>query len=190
MKNDKEVKELHCGGCGQWHDRGGRVRLPIEAKIKPVHGSITVFSMPHACLAAGLIGKDVPDEQVLNSEVLSGLAERKWDCSVERFLDDAKKLGVDTERAISKIGPQQGATIGWTSDGTELSRSLARETGVCPDLGITLAVLSRRVGDIFIGAREPDLNWETLFGSSFAVDEGLGPAPDLLSEPWNRYRWW
>jgi hypothetical protein len=188
MKNLKEIKELHCGPFPPSY--GGRTKLPIEAEIKPVYGRATIFSAPHACLAAGLIGEELSEGQVVNWEHLKELADTKWDHSVDRFLADAKTLGVNSKSQVGNGDALRGAIIGWTFSDTPISSLTVKEWGFCSDLDLTLAILSRRVGDIFIGAREPDLSWDTLFGSCFAVDEELGPAPDLLSEPWNRFKWW
>ena len=61
--------------------------------------------------------------------------------------------------------------------------------GVCPDIDITLAVLSRRVGDIFISSRNPDYSWGKLFDSPFEVDEDFCIAPGLKSDPWSKFKW-
>ena len=53
-----------------------------------------------------------------------------------------------------------------------------RHYGICPDLTTTLAVLFRRVADIFISWRPGDFTWDTLFGSAFEMDEELGEPRD------------
>lgn len=188
MKNDEEVKDLHCfpfaGGS-----IGGRPKLPIDAEIKSVFGRV-VFSLPHACLAAGLIGKDLSNGQMLNGKLLAELSCQKWDNSVERFFDDLKIIGLDRDRLFKRETAFRGALIGWTFTFKSPDNVALKIWRVCSELDLTILMLSKRVGDIFISSREPDLSWDSLFGSYFGIDEDINSASDLLSDPWNRYKWW
>lgn len=191
MNKDKEIKDLQCSPFPLPPQRygGGRERLPIDAKIKPVHGRTTVFSLPHACLATGLIGGEVPQGQSINWQVLTAMVEKKWNHSVDRFFEDVKRLGFKKENFENGKFNYKGAIIGWSGLQARLTPAKLKDLVVCPDLDLTMTIVSRRIGDIFIAAREPNFSWETLFGSSFAIDEDLGSFPDLLSEPWDRFKW-
>ena len=194
MTNNKQIKELHCDGQGGWSDLrcrfggsggfGGRPKLPIDAELDPVHGQITALSLPHACLAAGLL-RTPEKNQVLNWRVLVEMAEKQWEGSSESFLADAKKVGVNRNSVDKQASKYSGVIIGWSGPSTYHNIAL----GVCPDIDTTLAVLARRVGNLFISSRKPDYSWERLFGSAFEVDENLCVAPDFRSDPWSRFKW-
>jgi hypothetical protein len=188
MKNEEEIKELHCGPF--WgRSSGGRPRLPVEAEIKAVNNRTTVFSLPHACLAAGLLGEGLKQLEVSDWHCLQELANEKWGQSMERFFSDLKSLGVTSETVVLKSIWTQGAIIGWSFPGEAPIRPRMGLLRICPDLDLTLAVLSKRVADIFISTRDPDFRWDNLFGSGFEIDEDVIQAPDLFSDPWKRFKW-
>ena len=191
MTDNKQIKELHCDGQGGWSCHGGghggfggRSKLPIDAELAPVHGQITALSLPHACLAAGLL-KTPAKSQALNWRLLIEMAEKQWEGSSERFLTDAKTVGVNKGSVDKQASKYHGVIIGWAGPSPYYNIAL----GVCPDIDITLAVLTRRVGDMFISSRRPDYSWERLFGSAFEVDENFCIAPDFKSDPWSKFKW-
>lgn len=155
----------------------------------PVHGQTTVLSLVHACLVSGLLDGNL-DGMPLNGPILKELCQQRWGGSIERFFEDLTKKGVTKESINSRVASFKGAIIGWTP-GSEQDRSANKKVqwGICPEIGLTLGILSRRVGDIFIASREPDYRWENLFGNPFEVDENLGPAPDLKNPPWTKFHW-
>ena len=185
MKN-AEIDALHCGPPFGGGGSGGRPRLPIDIDIKPVTGKVTVISLPHACLAAGLFDDRMSQDVVLEWAVLAELCKERWDSSIERFFSDAEKIGITKTTADQSVSGLRGALIGWTGDNI-INRGYS--IGVCPDMNSVLGVLSRRVGDIFISSRAPEYTWDNLFGSPFEVDEDIFPAPVLSDEPWIKYRW-
>ena len=187
MTNNKQVSKLHCGSmCGGYYGGGygGRPKLPIGAELTPVHGQITVLSLPHACLAAGLL-KTSAKSQAITWRLLVEMAEKKWEGSSEKFLADAKIIGVDRSSVDKQASKYSGVIIGWAGPSTYHNIAL----GVCPDIDTTLAVLARRVGDMFISSRKPSYSWKRLFGSTFEVDEDFCTAPDFKSDPWSRFKW-
>jgi hypothetical protein len=58
----------------------------------------------------------------------------------------------------------QGAIVGWTPDDDELLRC-------CGDIALCVAVLSRRIGDLYLARRDADLSWRAVFGAPFAIDD-------------------
>lgn len=186
--NRESRSVLHCfpfGGGGGWG--GGRERLPIDATIRPVHERVTVISLPHACLAAGLLETESKRRSVDWCR-LAHLVQDKWAGSVERFLLDAGTAGATFDRADAVAAALHGAVIGWAGPDSPSSPAAA-PFGVCPDLNLTLAILGRRVANMFVAARTPDYSWSALFGSTFAFDDDLCEAPLLADQPWSRFRW-
>jgi len=192
MTDNRYMKELHCDGMGGWsccgshggRGYGGRPPLPIEAELAPVYGQTTVFSLPHACLAAGLL-TNVEKDQPLQWSILMKLAQERWEGSPQQFLKEAEKVGVNETSIDAHAKKYKGVVIGWSGPSTGQGHPF----GICPDIGTTVTVLSRRVGDLFVSSRDPDYSWQSLFGSPFEVDEHLCEAPDLKSPPWSGFKW-
>lgn len=150
---------------------------------------MTVISLPHACLAAGLLD-DVRNGEALNWLVLGDFVAKKWQDSADNFLADLEKIGITKESVDRKVQNLKGSIIGWTGwKDKQIGHALTSEFGICPDLTITLGVLSRRIADIFIPSREPDFTWNTLFGSSFEIDDDFCPNFTLEDDPWRAYQW-
>jgi len=163
-------------------------RTFVWGKLMPVYGQTTIFSLPHACLAAGLLD-DVGTGQPLNWSVLLQRAQAKWQCAEDCFLSDAAKLGISPRSVERRARAQRGAIIGWQPAGLLGTPTDEMRFGICPDLELTVAVLSCCISDIFFSARAPDFSWATLFGRAFACDDDLGPAPALDQAPWQQYAW-
>jgi hypothetical protein len=172
-----------CGG-GRW---GPRPASPLGTEILPVYGRARVVSLPHACLAAGLLK---PGQTKVNGVVLREMAETKWQGDAGAFLADVAGVGVDTntiDRAVEACRP---AIIGWfEADGGKPAPWIPNFHGVMTDLATVIGLLSRRVGSTFFRDRPPAYDWDTLFGASFEVDEDLGPAPLIAEAPWSAFGW-
>jgi hypothetical protein len=150
---------------------------------------VTVISLPHACLASGLLD-DARNGEALNWLVLGEFVAKKWQSSVDSFLTDAEKIGITKERVDHTVRDLKGSIIGWTGwKDKQIRHALTSEVGICPDLTITLGILSRRIADIFIPSREPDFSWDKLFGSSFEIDDDSFPSFTLEDDPWKAYQW-
>ena len=188
--NAKPVSVLHCfpGGGRRFGWGGGRSPLPIEAVIQAAHARVTVLSLRHACLAAGLL-EDVRRGRAVNWVVLGGLIRQKWNGSVERFLHDAAGIGVGISGADARAAELEGAIIGWTGAGKQSPVPAGGPFGVCPDMNLSLAILARRTSDVFIASRLPDYSWATLFESAFEFDDCIGDAPELRERPWSGFEW-
>lgn len=162
-----------------------RTLHPIDTLIRPVFGRTTVFSIPHAALAAGLL--DPPMSAALSWESLMGAAKSKWGRSAEEFLRDAANAGVTMASVRGAASRLPHALIGWPRQiGLKKSDSTF---GLCSDLALTLAVMSHRAGNLILRSRQPYFSWVGLFGGIFEVDEPISRAPLLSSEPWSGFRW-
>jgi len=173
------------GGIGRYLDRH---RTQRWGQLIPVHGQTSIISLPHACLAAGLL-ETAGVRQTLSRSSLSMLAQEKWQGSVDRFFNDAARLGVDQRSAGRRARDLGGAIIGWHPAGCQGTPDDEVRLGICSDLNLTVAVLSCCVDYIFISTRVPDFSWAALFGKAFACDDDLGPAPALDQAPWRQYLW-
>lgn len=171
---------------GYWGG-GGRGRERLHTVLKPVHDRVTVISLGHACLATGLLD-NLSEGSAVNWSVLRELVHKKWGGSVERFLQDAARIDAGIEHADACAAQFAGAVIGWP--GMEPDTPPKRnKIGVCPDVNLSLAILSRRVGDIFIASHVPDYSWPVLFDSAFEFDDTVCDAPLLSEQPWSRFKW-
>ena len=186
MRAKQRVDALDCM-FGPYR-RGGRERTPIQAEKAPVHGRTTIVSLPHVCLAAGLLD-NVGKDSAVNWPILSELARKQWEGMTAAFLADIERAGISLESADAWAGTMKGAVVGWTE---ACSRSVSPSRvpfAICTDASAALAILSRRVGDIFIPNRRPNYDWETLFGTAFGFDEDIVPSADLKTRPWSGFSW-
>jgi hypothetical protein len=185
MPWNKQLLNCHCGWS---RGGGGRTKEPVNGELVPVFGKTTVISLPHACLAAGLLD-DVQAKSPVNWSILLQLAQQKWERSAERFLADAARVGVTPESVAQRARSLRGAIIGWTATDRKRTNGARERFGICADLELSTALLACRIGDIFISARAPDCSWDALFGTVFECDADLGPAPELNEAPWQQYPW-
>jgi hypothetical protein len=168
--------------------------IPPYTKVKsvqyPVGARLTMFSLAHACLAEGLIEYRL---HPVNWRALSKTLDNTWARSVPAFFDAMAAKGI-THASIDRRAAQlTGCIIGWRSyyDGNTISPLLGHlETygvGICPDLELTLAILSRSVAYMFIARRTPDYEWRTLTGNPLCVCDDRFSAPGINEEPWGAY---
>lgn len=141
-----------------------------------VEGHVTVFDLTRCCVAVGLLPRpNLPDINDFRDAVERAPQER-WGGDVDRFLRSVRGRGVSRSRLEQSVAPIRGAVIGWPLRAGEFVPGVRYELSA--DLVLTLAVLSRRVGDLFLPRRAPAWTWEGLFGSGFAVaDRRFGGHP-------------
>ena len=168
--------------------RGDTTRARIPSVILPVFGPTTVVSLRHACLAAGLFD-DVRGDRRLNWGVLGELATEKWARSAQRFLADAARVGAGAEQADAALSGIKGAVIGRSEPVRKEDSGPDGPFGICPDLNLSLGVLARRVGGLFIASRPPAYDWGTLFDEVLHLDDDLVPAVPLTEAPWSGFAW-
>lgn len=188
--NRSPASSLHCFPCGgpRFGWGGGRKPLPIEAVIRAAHGKVTVVSLRHACLTAGLL-EDVRRGSPVSWTVLGDLVRRKWNGSVEHFLKDASGIGVSLHAADRCAEGLLGAIIGWTAGDEQVSQPVGGSFGIIPDINLSLAILGRRTSDVFVASRLPDYSWDALFANGFECDDRIGDAPGLREKPWSGFEW-
>lgn len=177
-----------CGGPWGWRQASSAPRTlhPIDTVIKPVYAMTTVFSLPHAALAEALL--DLPPAgRPLGWQALIEAARAKWRSSSERFLTDVHRIS-GKNRSVRAFTPDLPAGIigRFHTKGIQKPDMLI---AFCPDLTLTLAVLSHRAGDFFLRSREPDYSWRNLFGGMYEVDEPVEGARPLDRRPWSRFLW-
>ena len=189
---DAPLRAYHCGGQGGWGGSrwgGGRDPEPMDVVLKPVYGKMTVVSLPHACLASGLLD-DVHDGGPVNLPVLLALVEKKWGGDVDRFFADAGRVGVSRADSGDSELDCAEVIIGWAgADRRGLCHSDKGVFGIVADPCLAVAILARRVGDMYFGFRPPSYDWDSLFGIPFEFDEDVGPAPKLSEQPWASHEW-
>lgn len=162
-----------------------RTLHPIDTQVRPVFGRTTVFSIPHAAVATGLL--ELPRSGALTWDVLMEAAKARWGRSADRFLRDAAKAGISMASVREASLKLPHALLGWPRQAGLLKRD--KTFGLCSDLALTLAVMSKRAGHLVIRSRKPDFGWGILFGDPFEADEPLISAPLLSNEPWSGFHW-
>jgi hypothetical protein len=158
------------------HNVGVPPRTRIEIRQVPVGGRKTCFSLLWACCAAGLLE---PGSWHTLASMSTEPAERRWGHNVRRFLDALATYEV----ARQKPKAPSCFLIGLGAKG--ITMEFGTDTGVCPDPLLTVHVLSRLAGPLYVPTRAPNLEWDTLFGDSFLVDDPSLCFPTRYQDPWN-----
>lgn len=65
-----------------------------------------------------------------------------------------------------------------------MTLTFGRDTGICPDPLLTVHVLSRLAGPLYVPSRKPTYDWDTLFGEAFVVDTPSLIYPSIRQPPW------
>jgi hypothetical protein len=127
----------------------------------------------------------------------------------QEFLTQLATLGITLESISARGAAFHGAVIGWDPDRTiltaaerdsssntpgsliwtrsDLSPRPTTPPGLCTDLELTLAVLSRCVSDLLIAHRTPSFTVDTLFAATFCtVDRRFAEVPvqPLPTDDW------
>lgn len=167
MTYGKQTQSLACCCWEMARPRWGREAEPIDREVAPVHGPLTLFSLPELCASRGWLSDEVvePGREVV-------LCDKLWETSADRFFGFLRDWGISKDDIDRRAAEFHGAVIGWAS-------SPARREGMvvlCQDILLTLAVLSRTASSIFLPARPPDYSWQALFRTTLIVDEPLEEA--------------
>jgi len=174
---------LHCFPGG-WSSRGGRTKLPVERVMKSVYHHPRIISLPHACVASGLLSI-AARKQRQSIEVLRDAAKKTWNSDLKLFLAAAEGMGFTQSAISAHVINLPAAIIGWSH--VEPVRFGQHRSGVSvvEDVALAVAILSRCVGNLFIRDRHPEMAWDNLFNRIFAVDENIAPALD--EKPWSDF---
>jgi hypothetical protein len=152
-------------------------RTKIDIRQKPVSGRKSCFCLYWACCAAGLLKPDTPKELLSMCQAPAG---QRWGHNVRGFLDDLAAFAASR----LKTPPPSCFLIGLGSKGVTLM--LEEDSGICPDPVLTVHILSRLAGTLYIPTRTPNLEWDTLFGESFLVDDPCLRFPSRYQDPWSK----
>ncbi|MFM8980222.1 MAG: hypothetical protein ACKOSS_07150 [Planctomycetia bacterium] len=158
----------------------GRTPAFMEVKVdqRAVWGGATALSLPQALLALGLIpreaavgpaGAPAPGTAPgCRGRPLRRWAQARWGGSVEALLAEAAGAGRLDLAALDARHAPRGALIGWapTSEGAR-----GGQFRLCTDLALTVLVLERQAGALYLGSRRPERSWERLFGTGLVVDD-------------------
>jgi hypothetical protein len=160
---------------------GGPKSQPVTILATPVWQRPVTFSLGHALLANGLLPPPRKGDVGLSLR-LSTRARRTFGGRMDRLLKAAERAGaLDRQRLEAGTAPA-GALIGWQPTDESAVR---REFDICDDLTLTLLVLERRVGDLYVASRIADRSWKHLFERALTVDDprfsGVPLGEDL---PW------
>jgi hypothetical protein len=150
--------------------------LPTPVWRRPV-----TFSLGHALLANDLL-PPLPKGGKGLSLRLSTRARRVWKLNVPAMLTAAEEKGVLDRQRLERGEAPAGTLIGWHPKDESAMR---REFDICDDLTLTLLVLERRVGDLYISSRPPNRTWRHLFERALTVDDPRFTGVPLSEElPW------
>jgi hypothetical protein len=189
----------HAGRPGLLHNTFLGPQLRVRCVQRPVWGLPAAFSLPHALLANGLIPREaIPHAQAPPPAAAAGRkppgtqefldnacaprlwAESRWRRDVAALLDEAAAAGrLDPARLDPARAPSD-ALIGWQPTSAAARRG---EFGLCTDLALTILVLERCAGALYLGARAPERSWERLFVPGLVVDDPrfvARPLPEVL----------
>ncbi|MCY2958532.1 MAG: hypothetical protein NTY35_00035 [Planctomycetota bacterium] len=157
-----------CDDHGWLYNMGTPPRTKVTLAQAPVSARVLVFDLAHALAARDLVPSRAP-WQLLDTPTAARLAHERWrgDALALRAEIDALDAGRDTAPDFLKAG--RGALLGWSPSWEEARRTARHE--LCTDLGLTVEVLARRVGDLLLLARPEHVAWERLFGTPFALDD-------------------
>lgn len=143
------------------HNMSAPPRTIVTAVQGPVHGPPSLFSLGLCALVNGANGR-VPEKTSWKTFLRLGLElpGRKWEQDAARMLAD-----LDNPTVLAPWG----SLIGWSVKSTFLADDDCFK--LCVDPALTIRVLSRRIGDLYIATRQPCLEWDQLCGRGmFALD--------------------
>ncbi|MBC8245568.1 MAG: hypothetical protein H8E20_14375 [Verrucomicrobia bacterium] len=136
-------------------------RTKVRIEVKAVHG-VTVISLPRCLMLNGLILGNRP---VTETKTLLGQGR-----SVAKRLAKAGCTLDELEKAGNAV---KGVYIGiWIPNSTkgEERTNLARRR-VCADLPLSLMLLSRRIGNLYLSHRPPDFSPDHLLAGEWLWDD-------------------
>jgi hypothetical protein len=158
---------------------------PVTVLASPVWQRPVTFSLGHALLANGLLPPLPKDGKGLSLR-LSTRARSVWKLKVEAMLKDAEAAGALDRDRLERGEAPAGTLIGWHPTDESAMR---REFDICDDLTLTLLVLERRVGDLYVSSRPPNRTWRHLFERPLMVDDPRFTGVPLSEElPWRPER--
>ena len=172
-------------GCQRTPQRAPRIPQPVDFEIQPLLGRTTVFSVPHAALACGML--ELAENTPATWENVLAAARAKWGRSAKALFDEAAEHGANSEFVDNAGAVLPLATIIWRWDQKRASRT---DFGLCSDLALTISFFGRRIGNLCLDRRpHRDLSWSNLFSGMFEVNGAFEGAPSLNRPPWSQFTW-
>ena len=140
---------------GVLHNMSVPPRTEVRIAVRAVHG-VTAISLSRALWFNR--GAD-PERMIKGWRQASRVSDQsrltKMGCSPERAEDANRAFG--------------GVLIGWLVARTGQSPDV--EAPVCENLALTVAILSRRIGNLYLSHRAPDWSITHLLETEFLVDD-------------------
>jgi hypothetical protein len=168
------------------HNMGPPPRTRVGIEVRPVFGAVLV-SLPHCLRLNHLIDLN----EALNESDFSGL----WEATL-RWAGDPSQNGLWTRLEAGRCTRDSadvravrfgGGCIGWSDEvypQTGSSWHYPPFDRICLDLDLCLAVLSRRVGNLFLSYRPPDYSREQLLHWAFVADDPRLVAASVACADW------
>lgn len=140
---------------GVLHNMSVPPRTEVRIAVRAVHG-VTAISLSRALwFNRGADSKRMIEAWRQASLVSAQSGLTKMGCSSEQSEDANRAFG--------------GVLIGWLV--TRTGQSPDVEAPVCEDLALTVAILSRRIGNLYLSHRAPDWSITHLLETEFLVDD-------------------
>jgi hypothetical protein len=171
---------------GYLHNAGAACRTQVVLEVRPVFGAVTV-SLAHCLRLKGVIDPGLECRLVDYSGLVGAALRWAGDLTAPSFWHKLEPLGCSPEAVEASAREFGGARIGWAMrvyPQASTVSSFPADGRVCTDLCLTVAILSRRAGNLFLGYREPDYSWEQLFEWAFAADDPCLAARSISCEAW------
>jgi hypothetical protein len=158
--------DIVVGISGILHNMSVPPRTTVNYRTNPVYKA-TLVSFRHWLLFSGFSGFMVPGDQELN-QLFSG-------CSPESIRSWLAGQGVSLKSADQAVAELGGVLIGksgtFTNYRKQRSESKQHLSHLCDDLALTIGILSRAVGNLFLSSRPPDYTWDALLEVYFIFDD-------------------
>ena len=158
--------DIVVGISGILHNMSVPPRTTVNYRTNPVYKA-TLVSFRHWLLFSGFSGFMVPGYKELN-QLFSG-------CSPESIRSWLAGQGVSLKSADQAVAELGGVLIGksgsFTNYRKQRSESKQHLSHLCDDLALTIGILSRAVGNLFLSSRPPDYTWDALLEVYFIFDD-------------------
>jgi len=148
------------------HNMSVPPRTTVNYRTNPVYKA-TLVSFRHWLLFRGFSDFTVPGDKELN-QLFPG-------CSPESIRSWLAGQGVSLE-SIDKVAAELGGVLigksgTFTNYRKQRSESKQHLSHLCDDLALTIGILSRAVGNLFLSSRPPDYTWDALLEVYFIFDD-------------------
>ena len=176
----------HGAAGGYLHNMSAPPRTSVAIEVRPVFGAVIV------CLAQCLRLNGLIDRELKIGETdfrRMGEAAASWAGArpMENCWDELSSKGCNRQHVDACARHLGGACIGWSEQiypQPDILVHYPPHNRVCTDLNVCLAVLSRRVDNLFLSYRPPDYNLERLLGWAFVADDRRLAARSISWEQW------